>query len=162
MALKSLAEAGPDGLRALWDRLSPLPGGKKLFSTILGRMAPYTGTMGAEVVELRRGFGRVELRDRKAVRNHLGSVHAIALMNLAEMASGVAMMYALPSRTRGIITGLSIEYLKKARGTLTATAEFEPVPTNEKQDVTLTVDVHNAAGDLVARAKAIWRIGPAD
>ncbi|MBU6160104.1 MAG: PaaI family thioesterase [Myxococcales bacterium] len=160
MAMKSLVDAGPDGLRLLWDRLSRVPGGKRAFSAILGRMAPYTGTVGAEVVELRRGFGRVELRDRRAVRNHLGSVHAIALMNLAEMASGVAMIYSLPSNTRGIIKGLSMSYLKKARGTLTATAAFVPVATNEKQDVTLTVEVTDPQGEIVATATADWRIGP--
>lgn len=145
----------------MWDKLSPLPGGKRVFSKLVGRMAPYTGTIDATVITLQRGFGQVELRDHKAVRNHLGSVHAIALMNLAEMASGVAMLYGLPSRTRGIITGLSIEYHKKARGTLTATAAFEPVATNQKQDLTLLVDITDTAGDVVAQATCVWRIGPA-
>lgn len=159
-AISKLTNAGPDGMRNLWSRLSALPGGSRIFSAILGRMAPYTGTVGAEVVELRHGYGKAVLRDRRAVRNHLGSIHAIALMNLAELASGVTMIYSLPSNTRGIIKGLSIEYVKKARGTIEAVAEFVPPTTNEKQTVLLDVVLRDASGDVVARAKADWQIGP--
>ena len=37
-------------LREFWDRVSGLPGGKRLVSRIIGRAAPYTGSIGARVV----------------------------------------------------------------------------------------------------------------
>ena len=109
-----------DRLMKTWQRLAPLPGGRWLFSFILGQIAPYTGTIGASVKEIRPGYARVELRDRRKVRNHLGSVHAMALGNLGEMVTGLALMNSLPDKTRGILTGFSIRYLKKARGMLSA------------------------------------------
>ena len=106
-------------VKSLWDRLSAIPGGKSIFSRLVGQAAPYTGSMGAHVVELGRGHARVELPDRRRVRNHLDCVHAIALTNLAELTGNAAMAYSLPDDARFIVAGLSIEYKKKARGTIT-------------------------------------------
>src|SRR5918998_5151367 len=144
---KSLA-APTAVLARWWDRLRPLPGGKTLFSILVGRLAPYTGSMGARVVELRAGYSRWELRDRRAVRNHLNSVHAIALANLAEVASGTAMLMTIPPGVRAIVTAISIEYLKKARGRLVAECRCEVPPVTEERDQIVESVVRDESGDV--------------
>lgn len=147
-------------IRALWASLSPRPGGKALFSLLLGRAVPYTGTIRPRIDELRPGFARVLLRDRRGVRNHLNSVHAVALMNLAEAATGLALLYGMPDGLRSILTGLSIEYHKKARGTLTAEANAPALAPGHDGELEVEGTIRDADGDVVATARARWKVGP--
>jgi acyl-coenzyme A thioesterase PaaI-like protein len=147
-------------IRDAWNLLAGLPGGKMLFSRLIGQMAPYSGTINARVVGLRPGFCQVELDDRRAVRNHLQCVHAIALCNLAELAGNVAVAYTLPDDARFIVAGLSIEYVKKARGTITATGECPTTLTSERAEHAIPVVLSNAAGEVVARASLRTLVGP--
>lgn len=147
-------------IRDAWNRLGRMPGGKMVFSRLVGRAAPYTGTIGARVEELRRGFARVSLRDRRAVRNHLDCVHAVALANLAELTGNVAVAYTLPSDARFIVAGMGIEYLKKARGTITATSECPLIESSEKREYEVPVVMRNGDGEEVARATLRTLVGP--
>lgn len=144
----------------LWKKLSPLPGGKILFNQGLRRMVPYTGSVYPEVLELSPGFARIRVKDRRAIRNHLKSIHAAALMNMAEAASGLAFISSVPKDARAILVGFSIEYLKKARGTLTAECKTEPLSSNEKAEREIESIVKDESGAVVARAKAKWLVGP--
>jgi acyl-coenzyme A thioesterase PaaI-like protein len=147
-------------LRALWRRLAPLPGGKTLFSLLLGRITPYSGTIGARVEELSPGFCRTSLRDRRRVRNHLASVHAMALANFAELTSGLAVLSGLAPGVQGIVTGFSITYQKKARGRLIAECRVSGLEVSAEREQEAAVTVSDAAGDVVARATARWRLRP--
>ena len=148
-------------LLRLWQRLAPWPGGRWLFSRVLGGFVPYTGSIRPRICALRPGYARVELRDRRRVRNHLDSIHAIALANLGEVASGLAVLTGLPPGTRGIVVRLSTEYLKKARGTLTAETRCAvPEVQGEDREFVVHADIRDRDGDAVARTTVCWRLGP--
>lgn len=160
----SRSSAGPgERMRRAWQRWSPRPGGKWLFSRMIGWMAPYTGSIRARVEELSAGYCRVSLRERRALRNPFNSIHAVALLNLAEEASGLATLYALPPQTRGIITNLSIDYTRKARGKITAECRTDPPtePLVEPVPHVAEVVLTNEAGETVATARATWTLAPA-
>src|SRR5260370_830310 len=140
--LKSIVDpnaSSTNRVRQAWDRLQGLPGGKRAFSLLAGMAAPYTGTIGGQVKVLRRGHATVELRDRRAVRNHLSSVHAIALANLAELTGNISVAYTLPDDARFIVAGISVEYLKKARGTITGTCDCPLFDSNERKEYAIQV-----------------------
>ncbi len=147
-------------LRRQWQRFSGKPAGKWLFSRALATYVPYSGTLGARVTVLQPGRCVVALRDRRAVRNHLRSVHAMALANLGELATGLALMNSLPADARGILTGFSIDYLKKARGRLSAECRCDIPADNSEREYHLTGEIMNTDNEIVAIARARWLVGP--
>ncbi len=156
--IKSSVARGP--VLTWWNRLATWPGGAWLFSLALGLIAPYSGTTGARVEEIRPGYARVTLRDRRRVRNHLRSIHAIALINLGEIATGLAVLSTVSANMRGIVLGIQADYVKKARGKLTATADFQlPELVEENTPCEVTAQLRDESGETVAEVKATWLIG---
>ena len=146
-------------LRDNWKRFSTIPGGKRLFSMVVGRTARYTGTIGAIVEEVEDGRAVVTMRDRPLVRNHLKSVHAIALMNLGELVTGLTVMYQVDGRGRGIVSHLEMEYIKKARGTITGECTFmAPTDVGVHENVVVEGILRDSSGDEVARCRATWKL----
>ena len=123
-------------------------------------MVPYTGALRAAVVHLEPGHVRVRLKERRAVRNHLRSVHAVALANMGELATGLAMLGALPPTVRGILIGLEVTYTKKARGVLEAESRCEVPDVHGPLDAIVEAEVRDEVGDVVAHVVARWRLDP--
>ncbi|MFO0552650.1 MAG: DUF4442 domain-containing protein [Polyangiaceae bacterium] len=157
---KALADSDKNLIRMAWDRLSPLPLGKSLFSKTVGMAAPYTSTIHAKVEQLRMGYAEVRMFDRPELRNHLRSIHAVALVNLAELTGNLALAYSLPDDGRFIVAGLSIEYMKKARGIIRATSECPIPPSSERREYIVPVNMWNTLGEEVARAELRSLVGP--
>lgn len=147
-------------LLGAWRRLAPLPGGRWLFTQLVKRMIPYTGSVSPRVEILEPGHARISIVQRRALENHLGSIHAIALLNVAEFASGAAMTTALPPGYRGIVTKMTVEYLKKARGTVTAESRTILPDLGKEGEHDFTSEITDADGEVVARATVRWKLGP--
>ena len=154
----AMAATGRRLLR-LWRLCAPLPGGWWVFQRLFAWTVPYSASTKPRVRVLEPGHAEVEIPDRRANRQHLGSVHAIALMNVAEMASGLAMMAGLPDGVRGIVREIRMEYLKKARGTIRAVSHVAIPEVTGDRDLEVTADCLDPSGAVVARATVSWRLG---
>lgn len=145
-------------LKRSWQILSKQPLGKWLFSKAIGRMIPYTGSISPQVVEVGPGHAKVRMSDKKGLRNHLASFHALALSNLGELTTGLALHFALKDQSRAILTKLEVEFLKKARGTITADSTTNiPGPSWQGAQV-VEAQLFDEKQDLVARVKATWLV----
>ncbi|MBP9707682.1 MAG: DUF4442 domain-containing protein [Oligoflexales bacterium] len=144
-----------------WDILNKLYFGRSLYSFLLGKFVPYSGSIPFFVEELRPGYAKVAMRDCRKVRNHLKSIHAMALMNLAEISGGLALHAGMDEHTRGILKSLSINFLHKARGDTFAVCETEIRDYSSKKDVSLVIKIFSKEKeDAVAEAVALWLVGP--
>lgn len=109
-----------------WERLSGLPGGRYVFSKVVQFKAPYFRTVNAMVEELRPNYAKLRIKKRRAVENHIGTVHVIAICNLLEMAMGVVAEASIPSHLRWIPKGMSVDYTAKAGSNISGIAEINP------------------------------------
>ncbi len=149
----------PSPVLQLYNRLAPKPAGRWLFSRLICFKAPYFSSIAPRMELLQPGRGVATLRHRRRVTNHIGSVHAIALCNLAEFVGGLTCDVSIPPGMRWIPKGMTVEYVKKAMGSMraTATPEFTPVQAEAGYDLPMLVDVTNDAGETVFRARiAMW------
>lgn len=135
-----------------YQRLARQPLGRWLFSRIVCFNAPYFATIKPRFHELRAGMCQVSLRKRRAVLNHIGTVHAIAMANLCELAGGMLMEVTIPTAMRWIPRGMTIEYLRKAETGVTATARLDKSEWPQTEDVAVPVSIADAHGNEVVRA----------
>jgi acyl-coenzyme A thioesterase PaaI-like protein len=147
-------------IREAWDRLHRVPGGRIVFSRLIGTLAPYTATIRATVLDLRTGHSEVAMDDRRSVRNHIRCVHAIALANLAELTGNVAVAYTLPPDGRFIVAGIELDYRKKARGTITGYCDCPIIESSERREYQVPVVLRDSHGEEVVRAHLRTLVGP--
>jgi len=145
---------------AAWRRLEAKPFGKAIFSRAICFKAPYFSSIAPRFVELEPGRARVAMRKRRAVQNHIGTVHAIAMCNLAELAAGTLTEVSIPETMRWLPKGMTVEYLKKAETDVEAVASLPPVEDGAARDVPATVEVKDAAGQVVCRAVITMYVSP--
>ena len=146
-------------IKKAWNKCKKIPKGYYLFSKVVGFMIPYTGTIKPIVTQLENGTAEVKLYDRRRVRNHLNSVHAIALANLGEFTTGLTIIPQLDQNANAILIRLEVIYLKKARGTLTANATYvlPPLQSGDTSHV-VNAKITNETNDVVCEVNATWQV----
>jgi acyl-coenzyme A thioesterase PaaI-like protein len=142
--------AGPT-LRA-WIRAQRSAFGRWLFARTVSRRAPYFGTIKPRFLDLQPKLCRVTMRKRRAVENHIGTVHALAMGNLCELAAGMCTEVTIPIAMRWIPRGMTIEYLAKAETDVIATARLDKTEWAGAENISVPVSVHDASGKEVVRA----------
>jgi acyl-coenzyme A thioesterase PaaI-like protein len=100
--------------------------GERLFSLAFAQKAPYFWSIRPRFTVIEPNHAELVIPKRRAVQNHLGTVHAIALCNGLEAAMGALAEATIPSNKRWIPKGMDISYTAKATTDITCIAETDP------------------------------------
>ncbi|MBT8144973.1 MAG: DUF4442 domain-containing protein [Gammaproteobacteria bacterium] len=145
----------------LYRRISQLPLGNWLFSRMVCWRAPYFGSIRPLFEELRPGYAVASMRKRRAVQNHIGTVHAIAMANLCELVAGTMTEVSVPANMRWIPKSMTIEYRGKAETDLRAIASLDPMPSfDTAADLLVPVDVKDENNKVVVHAVITMWVSP--
>src|SRR4051794_15180736 len=112
-------------LLTLHRRVTRLPQGDRLFGRLFSLKAPYFGTVRPRFVALRPNYAELTIRKRRAVHNHIGTVHVIAICNGLEAAMGALAEATIPSHKRWIPKGMEVAYTAKADSDVRCVAETD-------------------------------------
>lgn len=143
-----------------WRKFKRLPFGNWLFSKAVCIKAPYFGSMKPYILDVREGHCSALVKNRRSVHNHIGTIHAIAQCNLAELCAGVLVDATVPYKThRWIPKGMTVKYLAKVDTDVTAIADIEiPHLWIDKEDLVVPVKLYNTRNELVFTADIIMYI----
>ena len=144
---------------ALYRRITRWPGGHWMFARAVCWRAPYFASIAPRIAVLEPGRCEASIAHRRKVTNHIGTVHAIALCNLAEFAGGLMTDVSIPPTMRWIPKGMQVDYLGKANGTMraVATPDVPAVEAAEGYELPVTVVVTDTKDQAVFRARiAMW------
>ena len=144
----------------IWNRLHRIPFGDRIFSQAVCFKAPYFRSVHPTIRVLRPGRCEVQAPNRRSSRNHLGTYHAIASCNLAELAAGMLTDATIPATHRWIPVAMAVEYRAKATTDMHAIATVEPLPeiTNETTTLVVPVEVMTTGGTIAVTAQITMKI----
>ncbi len=127
--------------------------GNEAFSKAIAQIAPYFATIRPAFRELRPGYAEVSFENRREVHNHIGTVHAIALCNAAELAAGTMTTVSIPDGAQWIPVGMNVQYLAKARTDMRVTADGAGIDWNTSGNVEVPIDAFDTEGRKVFTAR---------
>jgi acyl-coenzyme A thioesterase PaaI-like protein len=128
------------------------PFGKWIFSKMICIKAPYFGSIKPLFVELQPGYCKIHLKKRRSITNHLGTVHAIAMCNVSELAAGTMLEASIPKHMRWIPKGMTVSYQKLAKTNLIAECRASVTAMNQSGEFPMEIEVRDEGGDEVFHA----------
>jgi len=144
----------------IWKKSEKSGFGRWFFSFMVCRKAPYFSTIRPRFEVLEVGRAQVSMKKRRGVQNHIGTVHAIAMCNLAELAGGTMTEVSVPRSMRWLPKGMTVSYVRKAETDITAYATLPVVEEGAARDVDASVEIKDTAGHVVCKAVITMYVSP--
>lgn len=143
----------------LYRRFVTRPGGRTLFSIAYWLKAPYFATVRPHVRHMRPHYAELSISLRHTTKNHIGTLHAIAICNGLEAAMGLLAEATTPKDKRWIPKGMEVRYLAKATTDVLCIAETDAADW-EQSDVPVRVTAIRRDGTVVVEGTITIYVTP--
>jgi len=157
----------PNQLNRIVSQINRLPSfaRSKALSTFFGKMVKFTGTTGIRIEALTERRAVITLKNRKSVQNHIGSVHAVASILIAESATGYVVGMNIPDSSVPVIKTIRADYVKRAKGDMRAEAvlsdtQIKAMHSQEKGETVVPVMVTDGEGKEPILMEMVWAWTP--
>lgn len=132
---------------------------------VLPQIIPFNKPLGLKLVSLTENQSEVILPFKNATQNHLGGLHACALVTAGEYTAGLLLLRRVnPSQYRIILKELEAKYSKQgrdhalARAIWPTSAELKFDEGQSSTDITLTTLVEDKSGSILAEVTSHWQV----
>lgn len=150
----------PLPLLSEWQKRSPSRFGRWLFARKVCRRTPYFASVSPQFLELRPALCVVHMPKHAATSGSTGTVHALAVANLCELAVETVTEVTVPPNMRWQTRGMTIEYLRRAESDVTATARLYKTEWGDPTNLAIPVSAVDRNGTEVVRAVVTVRVEP--
>lgn len=143
----------------------PRPIRMSMLSYAIGNMIKYVGTSGVRFEMLTERQVIVRADNKKKIRNHIGQIHAAAMILLAETATGLVVGMNVQEESVPVIKTIKADFVKRSKGEMKAVAELTEdqmsmIRTTEKGETWVRVVVTDSEEKEPIIVEALWAWTP--
>lgn len=133
----------------------------RLWNKTFGRIVPMVGTAKIQYLSMQPNRVIVQLENHKAVQNHIGQIHACAMVLLAETATGFVTALNVPDRAIVLIKTMHIDFKRPTQGAMqaiaTLTAEQQQLmQSTDKGETLVAVTITDESNESPIHCEMLW------
>ncbi len=132
-----------------------------LLTFIFRKIIPYTGTSSIKYRKMTENEVVTSLENKRSVRNHIGQIHASAMVLLAETATGTLVGMNVLDTCIPLCKSLNVSFVRRSSGSMQAVAtltqeQINYIKSTEKGEVVVSVIVTDETAEEPIKCEAIW------
>ncbi len=144
--------------------------GRWVAMAFLSNLSPFNRHLKAKMLEWNDNKCVIEVKRRRRVRNHVGSVHAGALFTLGETCAGLVIIRNFPfGKFRPLMSDVRVTYSKQARGDVVGECVISPpdilrmhedIARDEVPSIEVVTNIYNSDKEIIAVVTTVWQVKP--
>ncbi len=132
-----------------------------MLSRAIGSVVKYTGTSRISYDVMTPQKVEVSVKNRKKVQNHIGQIHAAAMILLAETATGMVVGMNITDDSIPLVKYLNTRFVRRSTGAMKAVATLteeqrEFIKTTPKGEIIVPVIITDESGESPIECDACW------